>query len=168
MQPSSDARLARLPIFAGPIVLAACWIVFALVASARHASCWGGFNLKNIAGALDIDFKIGYDVPAAVPLFVYAAQTFASYLMLFVGGLIAFRRRSKPILIAISIFGTLAISTFFCVAYAATYSDIFNGGMLCDLGFELIPYAGFVLTLVVIAAGSLIGWMIGRRNAGDP
>ena len=168
MQTSPDSRFVRLPIIAGPIVLATCWIVFALVANAQHASCWGGFDLKNIAGPLALDYKIGYSLSPALPLLVYAAQSVASYLMLFVGGLIAFRLRSKPILVAISVFGTLVLSAFFCIAYAASYPDIFNGGMLCDLGFELVPYAGIVLTLALIAAGSLIGRLIGRRNAGDP
>jgi hypothetical protein len=58
----------------------------------------------------------------------------------------------------------LIVSVFYCIGYFAAYSDLADGGFLCDLGFELVPYAALGLTVLSIALGSLIGWLVDRRT----
>jgi hypothetical protein len=161
------ARLARLPILVGPIVLTVCWAVLAMVATAQHASCWGGFNLTSIAGPLSLDYRFYGDVSPVLPLLTYAVLAVSPYLLLYAAGLIALRRRATTILVAIAVFGTALVSLSYGIGYAATYPEIAGGGFLCDLGFELIPYGGLIAALLVILLGSLIGWLIQRRT-GDP
>jgi hypothetical protein len=158
------ARLAGLPLIAGPVVLALCWTTLGLVAQAQHATCWDGFKLARIAGPLALDYKIDNEAGPVLPLVAYAAQTVSSYVLLCIAGLIAARRKAWAILIAISPVGTVVVSLFFSAAYVATYSDLARGGFLCDLGFELIPFGGLTVAAFVIAAGSLIGWLAGRRR----
>ena len=160
------ARLARLPILVGPIVLAVCWAIFALVASAQHASCWGGFNLANIAGPLSLDYRFYGNVSPVWPLLTYAALAVLPYLLLYAAGLVALRRGATTVLFAISVFGSALVSLSYCIGYATAYPDVAGGGFLCDLGFELIPYGGLIAAVLVILLGSLIGWLIQRR-AGD-
>lgn len=166
LRPPTDgqsARFVRLPIVIGPVVLALCWTILGLVAHARHASCWDGFNLARIAGPLASDYKFSSNAGPVLPLLTYAAQAFSAYVLLFVFGVVAARRGAQAIVLAMSLIGTIVVSLFFCTAYIATYSDLARGGFLCDLGFELIPFGGFALAVFVVAAGWLIGWIAGRR-----
>lgn len=158
-------RGASLPIVAGPIVLAVCWIVLGVFANAQHAACWGGFDASNIAGPLALNYRMDPNIGPALPLVGYAAQCVSAYALLFVSGYVAMRRGARTILLAISAYGTAIVSLFFCAAYVATYPDLRDGGMFCDLGFELIPYGGLILAAIVIAVGSLIGWLVDRRSA---
>lgn len=158
------AKLAGLPLIAGLLVLAACWTTLGLIAQAQHAACWDGFKLARIAGPLALDYKIDNDAGPVLPLLAYAAQSVSSYVLLFIAGLIAIRRNAWAILVAISPVGTVVVSLFFCAAYISTYPDLARGGFLCDLGFELIPFGGLTVAAFVIAAGSLIGWLAGRRR----
>ncbi|HEY5094723.1 MAG TPA: hypothetical protein VII69_06400 [Candidatus Eremiobacteraceae bacterium] len=158
-----SARLTSLPIVIGPIVLALCWTTLGLVAQAQHASCWDGFKLARVAGPLALDYKFNDNVGPALPLLTYAMQAVSAYVLLFVFGVVAAQRSARAILVAISLIGTIVVSLFFCAAYVATYADLARGGFLCDLGFELIPFGGFALAVIVVAAGWLIGWLAGRR-----
>ena len=45
-------------------------------------------------------------------------------MLLFAFGLIALRRRTRATLVAITLYGTIIVSVFFCAGYIATYSDI--------------------------------------------
>jgi len=157
-------RRAYLPIVIGPIVLAVCWIVIGVLAGAQHAACWGGFELTKVAGPLALNYRLDPNVGPALPLFGYAAQSISAYLLLFLCGLIAVRRRSRTTLVAISSIGTAIVSLYFCAAYIAAYRDLLDGGMFCDLGFELIPYGGLILAAVVIVVGTAVGWLIDRRD----
>jgi hypothetical protein len=158
------ARLARLPILVGPIVLAMCWSVLAVVANAQHAACWGGFNLTNIAGPLSLDYRLYGNVGPALPLLMYAAMALSPYLLLYAAGLIALRSRATTIVFAISVFGTALVALCYCLGYATAYADLASGGFLCDLGFELIPFGGLIAAVLVIVLGSFIGWLIQRRT----
>lgn len=160
------ARFARLPILVGPIVLAACWTILAMVANAQHVACWGGFNLANIAGPLSLDYRLYANVSPVWPLLTYALLAALPYALLYAAGLIALRRRATTILVAIAGIGTAMVSLFYVVGYATSYPDLASGGFLCDLGFELIPYGGFIAAVVVIVLGSFIGWLIQRRMDG--
>jgi hypothetical protein len=156
------ARLASVPIVVGPIVLAACWATLAIVANAQHAACWGGFNLTNIAGPLSLDYRLYANDSPVLPLLAYALLAVAPFLLLYGGGLFALRRRADPIFCAIALFGTAFVALFYCVGYATTYSDLANGGFLCDLGFALIPYGGLIAAGLAGIVGSIVGWLIQR------
>ncbi len=156
-------RRAYLPIIIGPIVLAVCWIGLGIFAGAQHAACWGGFDLTHIAGPLAMNYRLDPDVGPALPLLGYAAQSISAYVLLFLCGLVAMRRRSRTMLVAISAFGTAIVSLYFCAAYVAAYPELLDGGMFCDLGFELVPYGGLILAAVVIVVGTAVGWLIDRR-----
>jgi hypothetical protein len=157
------ARLVSLPLFVGPIVLAACWTILGIVANAQHVACWGGFNLTNIAGPLALDYRFYGNVGTALPLLAYIAQSIAAFGLLYAAGLIALRCRATSICFAISVFGSVLVSLCFCIGYATTFPDLANGGFLCDLGFELIPYGGLIAAVLAIVLGSLVGWQIQRR-----
>jgi hypothetical protein len=160
------ARYARLPILVGPIVLGVCWTVLGIVANAQRTACWDGFNLTNIAGSLALDYRFYGNVGPILPLVTYAAQAASAYLLLYAVGLIALRWHATTILFAISVFGTALVSLSYCVGYATTYSDLASGGILCDLGFELVPFGGIIAAVLVILLGSFIGWLIQRRTDG--
>jgi hypothetical protein len=160
------ARYARLPILVGPIVLAACWTVLAIVANAQHAACWGGFNLTNIAGPLSLDYRFYANVSPLWPLLAYAVLAISPYLLLYAAGLIASRLRAMTVFFAISLVGTVLVSLCYCVGYATAYPDLASGGFLCGLGFELIPYGGLIAAVLVILLGSFIGWLIQRPADG--
>jgi hypothetical protein len=160
-------RRSSLPIVIGPVVLGVCWIALGVVAGAQHAACWGGFDLASIAGPLALNYRLDPDLGPALPLFGYAAQCISAYLLLFLCGLVAMGRRSKTIFVAISAFGTVIVSLYFCGAYLAAFPALLDGGMFCDLGFELIPYGGLILAAVVAVVGTVVGWLIDRRAMAD-
>jgi hypothetical protein len=157
------ARLAILPMIVGPIVLAASWTILGIAANAQHVACWGGFNLTNIAGPLALDYRFYGNAGTALPLLTYIAQAIAAYAILYVAGRIALRFHATTICFAISVFGTVLVSLCFCVGYATSFSDLVNGGFLCGLGFELIPYGGLIAAVLAVVLGSLIGWLIQRQ-----
>ena len=160
-------RRAYLPIVIGPIVLAVCWICLGILAGAQHAACWGGFDLTQIAGPLALNYRLDPDVGPALPLLEYAAQSISAFVLLFLCAIVAVRRRSRRTLVAISSFGTAIVSLYFCAAYIAAYPELLDGGMFCDLGFELIPYGGLILAAIVSVVGTVVGWLLDRRAAAD-
>ena len=128
-------RRAYLPIVIGPIVLAVCWICLGILAGAQHAACWGGFDLTQIAGPLALNYRMDPDVGPALPLLGYAAQSISAFVLLFLCAIVAVRRRSRRILVAISAFGTLGVLLYCGREYVVAGQGVGEGSSwCCDVG----------------------------------
>jgi len=151
-------------------VLLGCWTL--LMLSLRGTSgCFGGYSEDPVMGAgmtLARDFDLD-DFPGGfvLSIAVYIAVSLIPFLLLWASLLLARRSRSDRFLITLSGMGTALLAIYFVAGFVIAQGDLARGGMLCDLGFLLVPIGGVVLGGGIVILSAVVAWIaeaIGKRR----
>ena len=152
--------LCWLPLASGAVVLLLCWLALELALSATGAACLGGFGLETVGDSLARDIPVG----PVLALLVYVGVSLAPFLLLSGCTRLAARSRTTRFLAVQAVTGTTLVSLYDVLGYVAAYSDLHDGGFLCDLAFELVPIGGLVAGACAIVVGSLAAIVVEWRR----
>lgn len=169
---AGEARRRRLlcwlPLAAGAVVLALCWVAMAvMVTLSGGTTCFFGEPGLGAVGN-ELAHQIGIwdetGLGAALALVIYAAVSLAPFLLLSGCVRLAARSRTTLFLAMLAIIGTVFVALYDAFGFWAAYGDLQHGGFLCSMAFELVPIGGLIAGACAATVGSLAALVIEWRR----